>query len=65
MGLLSFLKLKRQDPPARKAAPADVVAQARTKARRTDASGTKYEFVGRAQIIWVRSEVPNLKCLHA
>jgi DedD protein len=34
MGLLSFLKLKRQDPPARSAAPADVVAQARTKARR-------------------------------
>jgi DedD protein len=34
MGLLSFLKRKRQDPPARKAAPADVVAQARTKARR-------------------------------
>jgi DedD protein len=34
MGLLSFIKLKRQDPPARSAAPADVVAQARTKARR-------------------------------
>ena len=34
MGLLSFLKLKRQDPPARSAAPADAVALARTKARR-------------------------------
>jgi len=34
MGLLSFLKLKRKDPPARSTAPADAVAQARTKARR-------------------------------